>query len=419
MELEFSPKQLEFITNCTHRWNGKIGATQCGKTYIDVCYVIPELLRERRGLNGLNVILGVSKGTIERNVLEPMRDIWGSQLVGTINNENIAILFGQKVYCLGAEKVNQVSKLRGAKIKFAYWDEMVDCNEEVFELLKSRLSLPYSICVFTGNPSNPNHFVKQFIDSEADVYCQNWTLFDNPFLSDVYVNELCKEYSGSVYYNRYILGEWKHAEGVIYRKFADNPEAFILDNVPPLMCVEVGIDFGGNKSANTFVASGFTRGYRDWIVLENERITEEVNPDELYKRFVTFANKIYNKYMKAFTSNYDNAEPVLARGMEVACLRAGCRTSLEPAIKMSVNNRIHLITRLMGAGRFWVMRECKHVIKALQEAIWNSARPDTRLDDGTSDIDTLDALEYSGEKHFAELMEAINSSAVKKEVKKV
>ena len=34
--LEFSLKQLEFIRNATHRWNGKIGATQCGKTYIDV-----------------------------------------------------------------------------------------------------------------------------------------------------------------------------------------------------------------------------------------------------------------------------------------------------------------------------------------------------------------------------------------------
>jgi len=42
MILELSPKQVEFINSATHRWNGKIGATQCGKTYIDVTHVIPE-----------------------------------------------------------------------------------------------------------------------------------------------------------------------------------------------------------------------------------------------------------------------------------------------------------------------------------------------------------------------------------------
>ena len=31
-KIELSPKQAEFIKNANKRWNGKIGATRCGKT---------------------------------------------------------------------------------------------------------------------------------------------------------------------------------------------------------------------------------------------------------------------------------------------------------------------------------------------------------------------------------------------------
>lgn len=46
---EVSEKQAEYIKNATHRWNGKVGATQCGKTYIDTLFTIPDRLEERKG----------------------------------------------------------------------------------------------------------------------------------------------------------------------------------------------------------------------------------------------------------------------------------------------------------------------------------------------------------------------------------
>lgn len=223
-EIQLSPKQIEYINNMGHRWGFKIGATQCGKTFIDVQYVIPHRIVSGKGKKGLNVILGVSKETIERNVLEPMRDIWGDKLISQINSRNFATLFGEKVYCLGAEKVTQVSKLRGAKFKYVYVDEIVDIHEEVFQLLKSRLSLPYSCCDASGNPSYPTHFIKEFIDSVkdgVDVYCQKWTLYDNPFLDPSYVHAMEVEFAGTIFYNRYILGEWTQAEGLVYPLYRD------------------------------------------------------------------------------------------------------------------------------------------------------------------------------------------------------
>jgi PBSX family phage terminase large subunit len=408
-DLQFSVKQLEYIRNANKRWNAKIGATQCGKTYVDVSYMIYERLRAIRGKAGLRVIMGVSKGTIERNVLEPMRDFWGHELVGEIKTDNTLQLFGEKVYCLGAEKVSQVSKLRGMKIAYAYLDEAVDFNEEVFALLKSRLSLQYSVCDFTGNPASPTHFIKQFIDNkDLDIYSQPWTLFDNPFLSTQYIDALTKEYQGTIYYDRYILGKWKRAEGVIYRKFADNPHHYILRQLPARIAfMEAGIDFGGNNSATTFVLTGFTPSMQSIVVLEEFYVKQELNPNELNDYFIEWAKMVYNKYGKAFDANFDSAEPVLARGLSNASMLAGVRALLRPAIKSNVNNRIRMLNTLLGAKRFYVMEHCTHTIRALQEAVWDTkATEDKRLDNGTSDIDTLDALEYSIERYFKELADA-------------
>lgn len=178
-------------------------------------------IRERIGKPGLVVILGVTKSTIERNVLEPMRQIYGDSMVGSINNANRCYLFGEVVYCLGAEKVSQVSKIRGSSIKYCYGDEVAEWNEEVFELLKSRLDTDYSCFDGALNPQGPNHWLKEFLDdTELDIYCQKYTIFDNPFLPKKFVDDLCKEYSGSVYYKRYILGEWALAEGLVYPMFS-------------------------------------------------------------------------------------------------------------------------------------------------------------------------------------------------------
>ena len=250
MQIEFSKKQLEYIRLGNKHWNFKIGATQCGKTHVDVAYVIPARIIERLGKKGLVFIIGVSKSTIERNILEPMREIWGDKLVGEINSENKVYLFGEWCYALGSEKISQVSKFRGARAKYIYWDEIVEANQEVFELVKTRLSFDYSIADATGNPSAPNHFIKEFIETEGlDLYSQSWTLFDNPFLPKSYVENICKELSGTVFYDRYILGLWKRAEGAIYRQFCDNPEEYIIDeeDIPDMkiMGIRAGVDFGG------------------------------------------------------------------------------------------------------------------------------------------------------------------------------
>lgn len=251
MRIELTPKQAEYTREAHHRWNVAAGAVRSGKSRHAVQYTIPDRLMGMAGLPGINLILGATRENIERNVLEPMRDIWGADVVSDINARNWATVFGQRVYCVGAEKANQVSKLRGSEVKFCYCDELCDINEGVFDLLKSRLSLPYSECHAACNPAGPNHFVKRFIDSAADgvdVWAQRYTIYDNPFLPPEYVRALEAEYRGTVYFKRYILGLWALAEGLIYPMYEEAVEPAYAGDVRRRV---ISIDYG---TQNPFAA---------------------------------------------------------------------------------------------------------------------------------------------------------------------
>ena len=402
--MQLTSKQNEYIRNATHRWNIKTGAVRSGKSYVDTAYTIPARIRERIGKPGLTVIFGVSRDTIERNVLQPMREIYGSGLVGTINNRNMARVCGENAYCLGAEKVSQVAKVQGSSIKYAYGDEVAKWNREVFEMLKSRLDKPYSCFDGACNPENPTHWLKEFIDSDIDIYVQKYEIFDNAYLPKEYVENLCKEYEGTVYYDRLIKGMWKRAEGAIYRMFADDPDRFIRPaNIRDIKEIRIGIDFGGNGSGHSFVATAILWNGIVQPIMSRKHMKKDfpqgIDANKLSELFLQFVADVIEKYGKPRYAFWDNAETVLGQSIENACRKEFPSLLVLPAQKKKINDRINYTVRLMGSGRFFITPDCLTLKKALQDAVYNSkVLQEERLDDGSTDIDTLDAFEYTIER---------------------
>lgn len=413
-----SDKQKEFIRNANKRYNIKTGATRSGKTYLDILYTIPSRIRERAGKKGLNVILGVTNSTIERNILQPLREIYGEKLIGAINSQNIAKLFGEEVYCLGAEKVSQVSKIRGASIKYCYCDELAEYNQEVFELLKSRLDKEYSVLDGALNPESPNHWLKQFLDSDADIYCQSYTIFDNPFLPKNFVDNLCKEYEGTVYYNRYILGQWCNAEGLIYTRFANEPTKYIWNKKKedgtydlPSGITIIGIDYGGTKSGQAFVCTRISHDFKYVITLGSEKHMGDIDPDDLEELEIEFAKKMMYKYNCEIDYMFpDNEEVVLIRGLKRRVQELGWNTLVRGCVKEPINDRIDCGRTMISYNiLYYIPEECKIFVDALSSALWDDdAKEDTRLDDFTTDIDTIDAWEYSWCKFMKSINDMIN-----------
>ena len=294
----WTKKQKEYGLNANHRWNVKLGAVRSGKTFQDKEDIIPRRIRERAGKDGLVFIIGVTEATIERNVLRPMRDKFGNNLVGIIN-KNKVWLFGEECYCLGAEKINQVAKIQGASIKYLYGDEVVKWNKEVFDMIKSRLDQSYSCADLTGNPEQKTHWFKEFIESDADIYVQHYTIDDNDFLSIEFKENLKKEYEGTVLYNRYILGQWCNAEGLIYKRFADNPQKYKWTKKKengeydlPQGYTIIGIDYGGNKSGQAFVCTRISYDFKYVIAIGSEKHMGDIDPDKLEQLQIEFAKKL-------------------------------------------------------------------------------------------------------------------------------
>lgn len=402
-----SKKQLDFWRNCTRRWNIKTGATRSGKTYMDY-FLIPRRLTAVAGLEGLNVILGNTRETVRRNVILPMVSIYGPDRISNIRTDNSCTMFGQQVFILGADNEAHVNRLRGASIKYCYGDEITTWNHGVFDMLKSRLDKPYSVFDGTCNPDNPRHWFKQFLDSDADIYQQAYTIDDNPYLDPAFVENLKKEYAGTVLYDRYIRGLWVAAEGAIYRPFVDNPDKFIVGDLPygeAVQRVNIGVDFGGGTSAHAFCAVGFTSRQR-LVILDEYHEQRALDPVTLAAAFVDFVRRCKARWIVSDVW-CDSAEQTLINGLRQAASTAGLGVNIGDARKRAINDRIRATLLLMGSGRFVISRDCPQTISALKDALWDGRHEteDVRLDDGTTNIDSLDAMEYGFEREIPILIE--------------
>lgn len=399
-------KQTEFIKNSNHRFNIKTGATRSGKTYLDLLYTIPNRLRERSGKAGLNVMFGVTNTSVYRNILQPMAEIYGTNLVGRINSRNVVKLFNEDVHIIGAEKITSVSKIRGSSIKYAYCDEITEYNAELFELLKSRLDKEYSVLDGTCNPDHPEHWFKKFLETRADIYQQHYTIDDNPFNPKEFVRQLKIEYEGTIYYNRYILGQWVRAEGTIFSKFADQPEKYRKALLSDIQQINIGVDFGGNKSKHAFVATGILSNFRGIQIIASEIHDTNLDPVELDQKLIDFIYFIYDMTGRMPDNVYcDSAEQVLIRGLKSRVKLEGLTVTVRDAWKTPVQDRIGLVMSLIALDRFSYTDYAETVRNALSQAVWDSKYIGTkRLDDGTTDIDSLDAFEYSVEAYAKRLI---------------
>ena len=98
------------------------------------------------------------------------------------------------------------------------------------------------------------------------------------------------------------------AEGIIFRYFADNPEPYLYTDAQLqewfavrikqaqregrrkwLDKITIGIDFGGNGSMTTYVATGFIK-YHTLLPLEEDHlpVTQEVDSKRICDKFVEF-----------------------------------------------------------------------------------------------------------------------------------
>lgn len=373
-----SDKQREFWRESSCRWNIKTGATRSGKTYMDY-YLIPKRLRAVEGKEGLNVILGNTRETIRRNVILPMQNIYGVARVGNIRADNSCFMFGQQVFVLGADNANHVDRIRGTSIKYCYGDEITTWNPEVFDMLKSRLDKEYSVFDGTCNPASPMHWFKEFLDSDADIYQQAYTIDDNPFLSPTFVANLKKEYAGTVYYERYILGEWALAEGIIYPMYS---EAILRPPEGPAEKYVLSIDYG---TQNPFSA-GLWAKYGDVWYREREYY---------YGGRDRGIQKTDNEYLDDLNKEFGDITPGMSltviidpsAASFIALLRKQHGRYAVRKANNAVLDGIRETAAAMKTGKIKISPDCKAWIKEAQGYVWDSSGDDAPVKENDHAMD--------------------------------
>lgn len=316
----------------------------------------------------------------------------------------------------GGKDEASYTMIQGRTLAGVLLDEVVLMPRSFVEQALARCSVDGARLWFSCNPGSPHHwFYQEWIkrSRERNALYLHFEMTDNPGLSKRTLERYENMYAG-IFYDRYVRGLWVAAEGIVYKDFANDTEKYLIgdplewakQNGTSFSIISIGVDFGGTKSATKFQATGITKDFRV-VALEEEYIkNEEIDPNALNRRFATFCQLITSKYGYSQT-RADSAETVLIRGLDHTAQKMHLGTQVKNAMKLQITDRIRLVVLLMKQGRFKVSRNCPHLIDAMQTAIYDPDKfEDERLDDGTSDIDSLDAFEYSIEPYYKDLERA-------------
>lgn len=358
---------------------------------------------------------GKTIGSFRRNVLFWLKLMLRSRgySVSEQRTENLVVVRRGNIenyfYVFGGKDERSQDLIQGITLAGVFFDEVALMPESFVNQATGRCSVDGSKFWFNCNPGSPAHWFKTgWIDKRADkrLLYLHFTMDDNLSLSEAVKERYRGMYTG-VFFKRYILGEWKSADGVIYRQFADEPERFILDDVPQDIFIgTMGLDFGGNGSAHAGCLVGITRGYRSIVILDEYYRKEVIDPGTLTDDVCGFVQRSQAQ-VRATSIWCDSAETTLIKGIRIEVFARHIPVEVRNARKGEIIDRIRLCDMLMSQGRFFILRRCKHTIAALSEAVWDSKSPtrDRRLDDGSTNIDSLDALEYALEPHANRLIE--------------
>ena len=412
---DFSEKHKIYIRNALYnKMNVAEGAIRSGKT-IDHCVIAAAYLEKCRDkihlasgstIGNAKLNIGVCNGFGLENLFRG-RCKWGKYR----DNEALFIYTqtGEKVVVFaGGGKADSYKRILGNS--YGLWiateiNEHYDSEDSRTSFLKVAFGRQAAaldpLVLWDLNPCGPNHPIyTDYIDKYLDGYVggyqyQHFTLDDNLSIPAQRKAEIKSQYNPeSVWYRRDILGERCVAAGLIYPLFADKPARYKIsrDELPRFVCLNIGVDFGGNQSAYAFAAAGLTE---DWapIALRTLRIPAKgVSVEQMVSKFVRFAEGVERDFGPVDCVYADSAEQALINSMYQQT-----KYSVVGSVKGEIIDRIRTMDLLLSTGRFrYVDGECGSLVKALCDAVWDPDKlHDVRLDNGTSDIDTLDAWEYS------------------------
>ena len=379
---------LSFVLWAMHTFDGESFA-MCGKTIASL---------RRNVLKQLKQMLKAMDVTITEHRSE------NYFTVSDGNHENDFYIFG------GKDEGSQ-DLIQGITLGGVFFDEVALMPESFVSQATARCSVEGSKMWFNCNPEGPDHWFKvNWIDHITDLNLIriHFTMKDNPSLAERIRERYERMYHG-VFYDRFILGLWVLASGIIFRKFAEDNEPYLYDDAELLdengVCkvalskVVMGIDFGGNGSKTTFVLNAYMNGYKNFRICEEDELplSEDIEANQICDKFIEFYRMCIRKYKRVDWIFPDSASTTMINSL-IARAKAeglpyghitGCR-------KNEIKDRPKTIDMLLNSGRLKINKRCTNVRKALSSLRWDEKNVDIPEDKNLGNCnDWYDATCYT------------------------
>ena len=442
MPAPFSKRQEEYMYQCFDSWfNVAEGGKRGGKNVLQTL-IFCMLLETHK--NKIHLVSGVSIATAKLNILDCdgyglLNFFEGRCREGKYQNRDCVYIktkTGEKIVLVsGGGKDGDEKLIKGNTYGMAYVTEANECHPKFLKEVFDRTLSSSDRKVFHDlNPKEEEHWyytdILNFHEEQQGnnpAYGYNYghfTIVDNYSVDDEKLKAILITYDKeTVWYKRDIRGERAVAEGIIFRRFANNNEPYLYDDEELIeeytengekklrlkkkpFKIIIGIDFGGNGSMTTFTATAYFNRYHDFRVLEEDGIplSDDIDADKICEVFIKFYRMIIDKYGYVEWIFPDCQATTMINTLRSAAKKAGLPyRNIRGCRKNKVEERPKTVDFLLNTGRLKINRRCVRLRKALGSLRWDDDHPDQPEDKNIGNINDwwdgfcytwLDFVEY-------------------------
>ena len=367
------------------------GAIRSGKT---VCMSLSFVFWAMEYYSDQNFAMcGKTIGSFRRNVLMVLRSRGFS--VADHRADNLVEISRNGVtnhfYIFGGKDESSQDLIQGITLAGVFFDEVALMPESFVNQATGRCSVDGSKYWFNCNPDGPYHWFKlNWLDKaeEKNLLVLHFTMDDNLSLSEKIKARYRSMYTG-VFYQRYILGLWKMAEGVIYDMFSEERHVkAILEYVRLLIDGGryISIDYG-TQNATVFLLWNKGRNGKWYCIREyyysgREKGVQKTD-SEYAEDLIKFLDGTPVKAVIVDPSAASFIAELNKRGFAVI------------QADNDVEDGIRLVATLLNTERIIFSQSCKNTIMEFASYIWDPKAAERGEDRPIKQHDhAMDAVRY-------------------------
>lgn len=346
------------------------GAVRSGKTAIMTIAFIHWAMRYFQ--NASFAVCGKTINSAERNVIEKifsLSDITSYFDVEYLSSKHkLVVKRGENKNCFyvfGGKDKSSYSLIQGITLSGVFFDEVALQNENfVYQAIARTLSQKGSKLWFNCNPEHPEHwFYKDWIldangENKRRSFHLHFLMNDNPILSKEEIEKANSLYSG-VFKQRYILGKWVAAQGLVYPMFSKD---LITNKTNYFGDYYISIDYGTINpfSAGLWVISGQKAIRLKEFYFDSKKQNRQLTDEEYYNELLRFS--------EGYSIKSVIVDPSAASFIQT--IRRHKFFTVRKA-NNDVINGIRLTGNLLKSGKILINESCKDIIREFSLYCWD------------------------------------------------